>query len=111
MSDFRLGEFEELVLLAVAGLGEEAYAVSVQQRIERRADRAASMGAVYSTLDRLEAKGCLASRLGQVTPEPGGRRKRFYRLTATGAGALQTARDARARMWDGIDLRPILRLS
>lgn len=111
MPDHRLGEFEELVLLAVAGLPDEAYAVPIQQRIEHRADRPTTMGAVYTALDRLEQKGYLASWLGHATPEPGGRRKRFYRLTADGAAALQAAREARARLWEDVDLTPILRLT
>jgi len=104
-----LGEFEELVLLAVCGLGTEAYAVAVQQRIEERTGRAVTMGAVYTALDRLASKDYVASRLGPVTPERGGRRKRFYRVTDAGMAAAIDMRRAREQMWDGIDYKPALR--
>lgn len=110
MADVSLGAFEELVLLAVAGLGEAAYAVSVQQRIEARAERAATMGAVYTALERLEEKGALASWLGDVTHARGGRRKRFYRITGAGREALYEMRRARERMWEGLDPQPSLGL-
>jgi PadR family transcriptional regulator PadR len=110
MNDLHLGEFEELVLLAVGGLGDEAYAVAVQQRIEQRTGRAATMGAVYTALDRLEEKGALASWLGEVTHERGGRRKRFYRITGTGTAALVAMRQARERLWEGLELKPSLGL-
>ena len=106
MSYPSLGDFEELVLLAVAGLGTEAYAVSIQQRIEQQAKRPATMGAVYTALDRLEQKGFLESWLGQATPKRGGRRKRFYRITNAGMAAVTTARQARERLWDGLDWNP-----
>jgi DNA-binding PadR family transcriptional regulator len=111
MHDYRLGAFEELVLLAIWGLGaDDAYAVSVQQRIEQRADRPATMGAVYTALDRLEQKGLVSSWLGPVTPERGGKRKRLYRLTGTGEAAVYDVRRARERMWEGIDFKPGLDL-
>ena len=97
MKQRHLGEFEELVLLAVGGLGEEAYAVPIQQRIEERAGRAATMGAVYAALDRLEHKGFLASRLGEVTRQRGGKRKRFFEVTGVGLAAASAMRHARER--------------
>ncbi len=100
----RLGTLEELVLLAVANLGRESYAVSVQQRIEQSGMSAPTMGAIYTTLERLEKKGMLRSRLGDVTPRPGGRRKRFYELTGTGSAALVDMRSARDRLWEGLKL-------
>lgn len=103
-----MGEFEELVLLAVYALDKSAYAVSVQQRIEQVAQRKASMGAVYAALDRLEQKGFAESWLGKPTPQRGGRPKRFYRITGAGQAALQEMRLARERMWDGLDLNPKL---
>lgn len=106
MSHPSLGEFEELVLLAVCGLTEDAYAVSIQQRIEQRADRAVTMGAVYASLDRLEKKGFVTSYLGEVTQERGGRRKRFYDITGAGRVAVTTMRHARERMWEGLDFYP-----
>ena len=101
-----LGEFEELVLLSVAGLGQEAYAVAVQQRIEQQAGRPATMGAVYTALDRLEQKGYLDSWLGERTSRRGGRRKRFYRLTGAGKAAVTQTRLARERLWAGLDWKP-----
>lgn len=106
MSHPSLGEFEELVLLAVCGLSEQAYAVSIQQRIEQRADRTVTMGAVYAALDRLEKKRFIASYLGEVTRERGGRRKRFYDITGAGRAAVTVMRQARERMWDGLDFYP-----
>jgi len=85
-----LGEFEELVLLAVQALGEEAYTVSVRDALEH-AGRKAAPGALYVTLDRLEEKGLVSSRLADPTPERGGRRKRFYRIEGNGIVALRQA--------------------
>src|SRR2546428_14130228 len=86
-----LGEFEQLVLLALLRLGDAGYGVSVRRELERRAGRAVSLGTVYTTLLRLEAKGLVASRLGEPTPERGGRRKKHYLVTAAGRRALRRA--------------------
>ncbi len=110
MKHAHLGEFEELVLLAVCGLGEAVYAVPIQQRIEARAGRSTTMGAVYAALDRLEQKGFLASRLGAVTRQRGGKRKRFYEITGAGLTAASAMRRTRERMWEGIEWQPSLRL-
>ena len=108
--DFRLGEFEELVLLAIPRL-EGAYAVSIQRCIEKRTGRVATMGAVYTALDRLEEKGYTKSRLGESTPRQGGRRKRYYKITDGGIVALNKARLARERMWQGLELKPSWQLT
>lgn len=100
-----LGSFEELVLLSACGLGEEAYAVSIHERIVDKGGRDASMGAVYTALDRLEQKGYLKSRLGAVTPTQGGRRKRYYDVTGSGLKALSTVRSVRQSLRDLIDAR------
>jgi len=100
----QIGALEELVLLAVGSLGSEAYAVAVQQQIEEVARHRHTMGAVYTSLDRLEKKGFLRSGLGDVTPTPGGRRKRYYRLTDSGVAALADARAARERLWARLEL-------
>src|SRR5215475_10343917 len=105
-SDF-LGEFEQIVLMAVLRLGEEAYAVPIREEIERRTGRDASRGAVYITLDRLEKKGYLESWLADPTPERGGRAKRYHRVTATGATALKRSRAALEKMWQGLE--PVIR--
>jgi len=110
METVHLGEFEELVLLAVCGLGADTYAVPIQQRIEARAGRAATMGAVYAALDRLEQKDLLTSHLGEATQERGGKRKRLYAITGAGLASIAAMRRARERMWEGIEWQPSLRL-
>lgn len=110
MSDVYLGEFEELVLLAICGL-PEAYAVAVQQRIERQAARPATIGSVYRALTRLEKKGYLRSRMGAVTRVRGGKAKRLYEVTGTGFAALRTAQTARDRLREGLDLNPALQIA
>jgi len=77
-----LGEFELMVLLAVIRLGEDAYGVPISREIEQRSGREAALGSVYGALERLEEKGLVRSRLGERTPERGGRAKRFFRVTA-----------------------------
>jgi DNA-binding PadR family transcriptional regulator len=99
----RLGGFEELVLLAVAGLRGTGYGVTIQEQLEAETGRGISVGAVYATLDRLERKGYVQSRLGPATAERGGRRKRLYRATALGATALAQARRVRLNLWNAIE--------
>lgn len=106
-----LGEFEELVLLAIAGLGDGAYTVSIQQQIERRAGRSATLGAIYTALSRLHEKGCVASELGEVTRQRGGKRKRLYTITDVGEAALCEARQARNRLWADVTTKPAWVLS
>jgi PadR family transcriptional regulator, regulatory protein PadR len=100
-----LGEFEQVVMLAVARLQEEAYGTRIRREIETCTGRAVTIGAAYATLDRLVEKGYLRSREGQPTPERGGRARRFFRLTPSGITALETVRDLQARMWAGLQLR------
>ena len=83
-----LGEFEQLLLLAMVRLEKNAYGATLRKDIEKRTGRTIAIGAVYTALDRLQRKGFVASRVGQPTPERGGRRKRFYRLEPRGAKAL-----------------------
>jgi DNA-binding PadR family transcriptional regulator len=97
-----LGEFEQVVLLAVLRAGEDAYAVTIREEIARRTGRNVSRGALYITLERLEEKGYLRSRLGGATPERGGRPKRFYRVQPSGVTALEASREALERMWRGV---------
>ena len=103
-----LGEFEQLVLLALVRLGDEAYGVTVHEQLEQRAGREVALGAVYKTLARLEAKKLVAARLGEPTAERGGRRKRHYVVTAQGRRALARSLAAIQRMTAGlqIDIRP-----
>ena len=84
-----LGEFEQLVLLAVLRLDENAYGVPIRQEIENCTGRTAAIGAVYATLDRLEQKGLVASRLADATAERGGRAKRYFHVNAEGKAALK----------------------
>jgi DNA-binding PadR family transcriptional regulator len=95
-------EFEQLVLLAVLRLGDDAYAVPVRQEIEARAGRAPARGAVYVTLERLEEKGYLASWLGEAAAERGGRPRRYYRVRPAGVRALEESWTALRRMWQGL---------
>ncbi|HSC27971.1 MAG TPA: helix-turn-helix transcriptional regulator [Vicinamibacterales bacterium] len=101
-----LGEFELLLLLALMHLGgEEAYGARVRAEIERRTERVVSPGAVYTALDRLEARGLITSWLGEPTPQRGGKRKRHYRLQPAGKALLQRSQEALARMARGLEPR------
>jgi PadR family transcriptional regulator, regulatory protein PadR len=99
MIETRLGEFEEVILLFVGILGEDAYAFRISEEFERQTERAVSIGAVHSTLDRLESKGFLKSEMGNATAERGGRRKRIFTITAIGKKALKTSMDFRVSLW------------
>jgi DNA-binding PadR family transcriptional regulator len=79
-----IGEFEYLILTSAARLGNEAYGASIRSEIEKATERRCSIGALYTTLDRLEAKGFLKTWMGEPTPERGGRSKRLVEITATG---------------------------
>ena len=96
------GEFEQLVLLAVLRLGDDAYAVPVRREIEERAGRPPARGAVYVTLERLEEKGYLESWLGEPVAERGGRPRRYYRVRPAGVRALEESWTALRRMWQGL---------
>lgn len=97
-----LGEFEQVVLLAVARLGREAYGMRIRAEIEQRGDRKAAIGAVYATLERLQAKGYVRQLESAGGSERSGLARRFYSLTPAGKGALEDARDLQARMWAGL---------
>jgi len=94
----RLAGFEELVLLAAASLGDQAYGVTVQQRLEAETGAPVALGAVYAVLDRLEQKGYVRSAWGEATPQRGGRRKRMFRVTAPGLTALREMGRIRTRL-------------
>jgi DNA-binding PadR family transcriptional regulator len=94
----RLGRSEELVLLALVRLRENAYGVTIRREIAERTGRDVSFGAVYTTLERLERKGYVSSRVGDPTPERGGRAKRYFRIEAPGRRALNSSRETIARM-------------
>ena len=99
----RLGSLEQLLLLALLRLGDGAYGVPIRDEIEERTGRLVSPGAIYTALDRLETRGLVRSRLGDPTPERGGKRKRHYRLTARGAGAVADAHSRLAQMARGLE--------
>jgi PadR family transcriptional regulator, regulatory protein PadR len=97
-----LGEFEHLTLLAVLRLGDDAYGMRVRREIAERTKRDVTIGAVYTTLDRLAAKGLLTSALSDPTPERGGRAKRSFRVTGLGIASLNRARHELGSMLEGI---------
>jgi PadR family transcriptional regulator PadR len=101
----RLGEFEELLLLTLRGLGDDTYAVPVQQQMERATGRHVSMGAVYASLDRLEDKGFVRSSTGEPTRERGGKRKRLFAITRTGMQVVDDVRRVRDALWRVIEAR------
>ena len=102
--DGLLGTFEEQVLLALVHDGDESYGMQIRRQIEERLGRNVAIGAVYATLDRLEQKGMVSSRLADSEPVRRGRPRRYFHLEAAGVTALQEARDAHARMWQGVEL-------
>ena len=99
-----LAEFEQLVLLAVLRLGDQAYGVTIRAELADRAGRTIAPGALYTALERLEAKGLITSRMGDPTPQRGGRAKRYVTVTAIGKQALTRALRAYERLLDGLDL-------
>ena len=101
-----LGEFEQVVLLAVARLKHEAYGMAIRQVIEDRTGHDVAIGSVYSALDRMERKGFLSSELGDPTPERGGRAKRYYQLRRPGIAALARCREMYTSLWEGLELDP-----
>jgi PadR family transcriptional regulator PadR len=101
-----LAEFEQIVLLAVLQVRDDAFGVTVHEELERHTDRAVSRGAVYMTLDRLEKKGLLTSSLSEPTAERGGRSKRCYKATKSALLALKASRRTLLSLWDGLD--PVL---
>jgi PadR family transcriptional regulator PadR len=99
-----LGELEQLILLAVLQCGDDAYGVTVQEELARHTTRRIASGAIYMTLDRLEKKGLLASRLTEPIAERGGRAKRCYKVTKPALTALKHSRRALIGLWKGLEL-------
>ncbi len=99
-----LGEFEQMVMLAVARLGDGAYGMAILDEIVERTGADVAVGSVYSALDRLQRQGYVSSQIGEPTPERGGRAKRFFRIEPAGAFALTRARSAIEALWDGLEL-------
>lgn len=98
-----LGELEQMVLLAILQLEGVAYGTSILEELSERGSRRLTPGALFTTIDRLEEKGLVSSRLGDPTPKRGGRRKRLLAVTPDGLAALRDARGAWARMMEGLE--------
>ena len=97
-----LGEFEQIILLALMRLADDAYGMKVRREIEERTSRSVTIGAVYATLDRLQNKGLVESSLGEPTAERGGRAKRTFVVTAEGVVALKQSQAVLERMAEGV---------
>ena len=102
MKGNNLGEFEELILLTVASLGKEAYAVIVKSELESRSSRKTNISAIHSSLYRLEDKGFLTSEFGGATSKRGGKKKRYFQVTNAGFEVLQEAKNLREKYWESI---------
>jgi PadR family transcriptional regulator, regulatory protein PadR len=102
MKKYQLGEFEEVVILTIAILNNDAYSVAIKDEIESRLTRSVSMGALHTALKRLEDKGYLKSHSGESTEERAGRPKRFFEITAMGRKAMQYAKETRDELWRAI---------
>lgn len=101
------GELEQMILLAVLRLREDAFALPILRELDRKAQRSLSRGALYKTLDRMEAKGWVAWTREATGPDRGGHPRRRFRVTPEGVEVLRTSREALERLWDGLD--PVLR--
>lgn len=97
------GEQEQLILLSLVRLGDEAYGMTIKQEIDRRTGREMYVGAVYTALARLEKRGYVRSRIGEPSPERGGRRRKYYRLQRAGEEALARTWGAYRSMAEGIE--------
>jgi DNA-binding PadR family transcriptional regulator len=97
-----LGDFDLMILLALMRLGEDAYGVPISREIEQQSGREVAVGTVYAALDRLEQKGLVSSKLGECTPERGGRAKRYFHITKRGLREVREARRALINMWQGL---------
>lgn len=97
-----LGEFEELILLMVASLSDEAYAVAIKEELEKSAGRKVNISAVHSSLYRLEDKGFLTSEFGGATAKRGGKKKRLFKVTSAGFATLKDAKDMKEQIWANI---------
>jgi len=98
-----LGEFEQMVLLAILRLEDRAFAVSVLRELDERAGRAVSRGTLYKTLDRMESKGLVGWEPEGGSPERGGHPRRRFSVTGRGVSALQESREAFLSLWDGLE--------
>ncbi|MFC3031007.1 PadR family transcriptional regulator [Pseudoalteromonas fenneropenaei] len=99
-----LGEFEQMILLAILRLKHEAYGATIRQLLAESIRRDVTIGALYTTLERLEKKGLLASALGEATAERGGRAKKYFTVTADGMRSLQRSKEALTQLWQGLSI-------
>jgi DNA-binding PadR family transcriptional regulator len=102
LKDSYLGEFEEIVLLAVLQLGRNAYGRAIRELLDEVGERFTSIGSLYATLDRLERKGFVSSRQGEATPERGGRAKRYFKVEGSGVFALRESQRIRHKLAKGL---------
>ena len=102
MKEYQLGEFEEIVLLTVAILQEEAYGVKIREEIENRAERNVSVSALQTALRRMEKKGYLDSEFGEATAVRGGKRKRYFQVTKLGRKAMEHSKEMRMKLWEAV---------
>ena len=102
MSKDHIGELEELILLLVLMLKEEAYGLAIRKALKEEANRNVTIGAVHGTVNRLESKGFIESSMGGATEERGGRRKRIFTITAAGKKVLHKSRDVKVNLWQQI---------
>lgn len=102
MGKYSIGEFEEIVLLTIMILEDEAYGVTIKQHIENNMDRTVSLGAMRTALDRMEEKGYVDSQFGEATAVRGGKRKKFFAVTRNGVKVLQTVKAAREKLWEAV---------
>jgi DNA-binding PadR family transcriptional regulator len=102
MKGTNLGEFEELVLLTIAALLNDAYSVGICDELERQTGRTVKLGVVHAVLNRLEEKGLVKSKLGEATQTRGGKRKRYYSITSAGKSGLLKSKEVRDNLWSMI---------
>lgn len=102
MKKYQLGEFEEIVILVIGILNNEAYSFAIRDEIETRLSRKVSMGALHTALIRMEEKGYLKSYAGESTQERAGRPRRYFEITALGKKAMVATRTAREELWKAI---------
>jgi PadR family transcriptional regulator PadR len=100
MKGTNLGEFEELVLLTIGVLVNEAYSVGICDELEKRTNRKVKLGVIHAVLNRLEEKGLVKSKLGEATQMRGGKRKRYYTITNAGKAAMTKSKEIRDNLWD-----------
>lgn len=104
MKGTNLGEFEEIILLAVASLGPQAYGLMILEELEKATQRNLSLPSLHASLNRLQEKGYLTSSFGEPTKVRGGKRKKFFHITAVGIEAIKRSREIRSGFWDNISL-------